>query len=83
VITDSKNERTFVKELDTSTEVVVYAKLPRRFFTPTPVGNYKIRHTRLLKCSLYSSKSKGSTGLIARDRAYSQAMITGFHSKTR
>ena len=27
-------------ELDTSTEVVVYAKLPRGFFIPTPVGAY-------------------------------------------
>ena len=27
-------------ELDASTEVVVYAKLPRGFFIPTPVGNY-------------------------------------------
>lgn len=40
VFTDSKNERTFVKELDVSTEVVVYAKLPRSFFIPTPVGHY-------------------------------------------
>lgn len=40
VITDSKVERDFVTELDTSTEVVVYAKLPRGFFIPTPVGNY-------------------------------------------
>ncbi|MCK5682351.1 restriction endonuclease subunit R, partial [bacterium] len=40
VITDSKTERTFVDELDTSSEVVVYAKLPRGFFIPTPVGNY-------------------------------------------
>ena len=40
VFTDSKNERAFVTELDTSTEVVVYAKLPRGFFIPTPVGNY-------------------------------------------
>ena len=40
VITDSKIERTFVKELDTSAEVVVYAKLPKGFFIPTPVGNY-------------------------------------------
>ena len=40
VFTDSKNERDFVKELDASTEVVVYAKLPRGFFIPTPVGNY-------------------------------------------
>lgn len=27
-------------ELDKSTEVVVYAKLPKGFFIPTPVGNY-------------------------------------------
>ncbi|MDJ0338697.1 DEAD/DEAH box helicase family protein [Cryobacterium sp. PH31-O1] len=40
VITDSKIERDFVTELDTSTEVVVYAKLPRGFFIPTPVGDY-------------------------------------------
>jgi len=40
VFTDSKNERDFVHELDTSTAVMVYAKLPRGFFIPTPVGNY-------------------------------------------
>lgn len=39
-ITDSKVERAFVKELDTSSEVVVYAKLPRGFLIPTPVGDY-------------------------------------------
>jgi len=40
VVTDSKVERDFVQELDTSSEVVVYAKLPKGFFIPTPVGNY-------------------------------------------
>jgi len=40
VITDSKIERAFVEELDTSAEVVVYAKLPSGFSIPTPVGNY-------------------------------------------
>ncbi len=40
VITDSKIEQEFVQELDTSEEVVVYAKLPRGFYIPTPVGNY-------------------------------------------
>ncbi len=40
VFTDSKNERDFVQELDASTEVMVYAKLPRGFFIPTPVGHY-------------------------------------------
>jgi len=40
VFTDSRKEREFVGELDTGTEVVVYAKLPGGFFIPTPVGNY-------------------------------------------
>jgi type III restriction enzyme len=39
-VTDSGIEREFVKELDTCTEVVVYAKLPRGFLIPTPVGDY-------------------------------------------
>jgi type III restriction enzyme len=39
-MTDSGNERRFVEELDTSSEVVVYAKLPRGFLIPTPVGDY-------------------------------------------
>jgi type III restriction enzyme len=40
VFTDSSIERKFVQELDASTEVAVYAKLPKSFFIPTPVGNY-------------------------------------------
>lgn len=40
VVTDSKVERSFVEKLDVSDEVVVYSKLPRGFFIPTPVGNY-------------------------------------------
>lgn len=40
VFTDSGIERTFAGELDASTEVVVYAKLPKTFQIPTPVGNY-------------------------------------------
>lgn len=40
VVTDSKVERSFVEELDVSDEVVVYSKLPRGFFIPTPVGDY-------------------------------------------
>lgn len=40
VVTDSKVERDFVQELDTSSEVVVYAKLPKGFLIPTPVGDY-------------------------------------------
>lgn len=40
VFTDSKVERDFVEELDSSVEVKVYAKLPRGFTIPTPVGDY-------------------------------------------
>lgn len=39
-VTDSDVERRFVEELDTSAEVVVYAKLPGGFLIPTPVGDY-------------------------------------------
>lgn len=40
VIADSLGERNFAQDLDESNEVVVYAKLPRAFQIPTPVGNY-------------------------------------------
>ena len=37
---DKSVERTFAESLDIATEVCVYAKLPRAFQIPTPVGNY-------------------------------------------
>ena len=40
VVTDSEVERKFAGALDASSEVVVYAKLPRGFLIPTPVGDY-------------------------------------------
>ena len=40
VIVDSKKELEFAHDLDEADEVVVYAKLPRTFQIPTPVGNY-------------------------------------------
>ena len=40
VFSDSKGERQFAHDLDEASEVVVYAKLPRTFRIPTPVGNY-------------------------------------------
>lgn len=40
VVTDSDIERKFAGDLDASSEVVVYAKLPRGFLIPTPVGDY-------------------------------------------
>lgn len=36
----SKPEREFAEALEASAEVVVYAKLPRGFLIPTPVGDY-------------------------------------------
>ena len=40
VFTDSKGERKFAEDLDKANEVCVYARLPRTFQIPTPVGNY-------------------------------------------
>lgn len=39
-IVDSKVERDFVRDLDTSAEVVLYSKLQREFLIPTPVGGH-------------------------------------------
>jgi type III restriction enzyme len=40
IIYDSINERNFATELDTSTDVAVYVKLPNGFYISTPVGHY-------------------------------------------
>jgi type III restriction enzyme len=40
VFTDSATERQFVELLDGGTEIEVYAKLPKSFTIPTPVGGY-------------------------------------------
>ena len=40
VFTDSQNERDFVQLLDKGTDIEVYAKLPKSFSIPTPVGGY-------------------------------------------
>ena len=40
VIADSDVEKKFARDLDTSSEVVVYSKLPKGFLIPTPVGDY-------------------------------------------
>ena len=65
VFTDSKIERTFVSELDTSSEVIVYAKLPKGFFIPTPVGNYNpdwaiAFHEGTVKHIYFIAETKGS-----------------------
>lgn len=40
LVFDSTNERNFAVELDMSTDVALYAKLPNGFYISTPVGNY-------------------------------------------
>ncbi len=40
IVYDSTNERDFATELDTSTSVAVYVKLPDGFYISTPVGKY-------------------------------------------
>ena len=39
-IAEKSIERKFAEELDTASEVSVYAKMPKGFHIPTPVGNY-------------------------------------------
>lgn len=65
VFTDSGKERTFVEMLDASTEVVVYAKLPKSFYIPTPVGNYNpdwaiAFHDGKVKHIYFIAETKGS-----------------------
>ena len=65
VFTDSTNEKNFVQELDASVEVCVYAKLPRGFFIPTPVGNYNpdwaiAFHDGQVKHIYFIAETKGS-----------------------
>ena len=40
VVFDSSVERNFAAELDTSTDVAVYVKLPSGFYISTPIGKY-------------------------------------------
>lgn len=40
IIYDSANERKFASELDISSNVAVYVKLPDKFYISTPVGRY-------------------------------------------
>lgn len=40
LVYDSSNEKTFASELEASSEVAVYVKLPNGFYISTPVGKY-------------------------------------------
>lgn len=59
-------ERTFAKDLDDADEVCVYAKLPRSYQIPTPVGNYSpdwaiLFHEGSVKYIYFVAETKGST----------------------
>ncbi|MDC3418616.1 type III restriction-modification system endonuclease [Aquibacillus salsiterrae] len=65
VVTDSKIEHSFAEEMDVSKEVQVYAKLPRGFFIPTPLGNYSpdwaiVFNEGNLKHIYFIAETKGS-----------------------
>lgn len=67
VVSDSKGERKFAEDLDEADEVIVYAKLPRSFQIPTPVGNYApdwaIAMTRdKVKHIFFIAETKGTLG---------------------
>ncbi|AKR55105.1 restriction endonuclease subunit R [Devosia sp. H5989] len=69
-IVDSKVERDFVSDLDTSAEVVVYAKLPKGFLIPTPVGDYNPDWAISFKAGAvrhiyFVAETKGTLGTLA------------------
>lgn len=69
VFSDSKGERQFAHDLDEAKEVVVYAKLPRTFQIPTPVGNYApdwaiAMEVEGIKHIFFIAETKGSMGTM-------------------
>jgi type III restriction enzyme len=65
ILYDSTNERTFAENLDTSSEVAVYVKLPSGFFISTPVGKYNpdwaiAFHEGKVKHIYFVAETKGS-----------------------
>lgn len=62
---DTSIERRFAQELDLAEEVCVYAKLPRDFYIPTPVGKYSpdwaiAFHEGSVKHIYFVAETKGS-----------------------
>ena len=62
---DQSVERQFAESLDCAEEVCVYAKLPRSFYIPTPVGNYSpdwaiAFHEGRVKHIYFVAETKGS-----------------------
>ncbi len=64
VKTDSQTERKFAQDLETG-QVAIYAKLPRGFYIPTPIGNYNpdwaiVFDTDSFKYIYFIAETKGS-----------------------
>ncbi len=62
--TDSQTERKFAQDLETG-QVAIYAKLPRGFYIPTPIGNYNpdwaiVFDTEKFKYIYFIAETKGS-----------------------
>lgn len=69
VFPDSKGEAEFAENLDGANEVCVYAKLPRTFQIPTPVGNYSpdwaiAFNKGTVKHIFFIAETKGSMGTM-------------------
>ena len=67
VLSDSNVERDFARDMDIADEVCVYAKLPRSFQIPTPVGNYApdwaiAFNKGTVKHIFFIAETKGSLG---------------------
>lgn len=72
-------ERRFVEALDGSAEVNVYAKLPKGFAIPTPVGNYSpdwaiVFHEGAVRHIYFVAETKGSMDSLSL-RAIEKAKI--------
>ena len=64
-IAEESTERKFAKAMDAAEEVCVYAKLPKGFHIPTPVGNYSpdwaiAFHEGTVKHIFFVAETKGS-----------------------
>lgn len=71
IFTDSKVERNFAESLDAAKEVCVYARLPKLFHIPTPVGNYApdwaiAFYEGTVKYIYFIAETKGALGMELR-----------------
>ncbi len=69
VKTDSKIETLFAQELETGSDISVYAKLPNGFKIPTPVGNYNpdwaiVIDSKEIKHIFFIAETKGSMSTL-------------------